>query len=111
MVNWQFPTVYNSGTASTLRYKEINVRTTEWLEIKREMFTQGDLEQYLRLTTRGSVHEICALGGGCSSAWQSGTFGGCLTARSRTSLTQSRLLAPNHLPVFLIASNHLCLPP
>lgn len=50
-MNWQFPPVCNSGTASILRYKEINVGTTEWLAIKREMFTQGDPEQYLQLLT------------------------------------------------------------
>lgn len=29
LVNWQFPPFNNSGTAPTLRYKEINSRTTE----------------------------------------------------------------------------------
>lgn len=45
LVNWQFPPVYNSGTAPIPRYKEKNVRTTEQLQIEREMFTQGDPEQ------------------------------------------------------------------
>lgn len=45
LVNWQFPPLYDSGTAPTLRYKRINLRTAEWLEVEREMFTQGDTEQ------------------------------------------------------------------
>lgn len=45
LVSWHFPALYDSGTAPTLRYKRINSRTTEWLEVERERFTQGDTEQ------------------------------------------------------------------
>ena len=41
-VSWQFLSSYNTRIAPTLRYKEINVRTTEQLGIERELFTQGD---------------------------------------------------------------------
>lgn len=47
LVNWQFSPLYDSGTAPTLRYKKINSRIRDWLEIGREMFTQGDQEQVI----------------------------------------------------------------
>lgn len=45
LVNWQFPPLYDSGTAPTLGYKRVHSRTIGWLETERELFTQGDPEQ------------------------------------------------------------------